>query len=97
MNVALHSRSTQAAEGLPRRRFTVAEVEAMVAAGIMDEDERVELIGGELAPMSAKGIHHEALKVARSTNGSACGRGPASSLRSPRFAFRTTRSSSPIS
>jgi len=36
----------------------------MVAAGIMDEDERVELIGGELAPMSAKGIHHDALKVA---------------------------------
>jgi hypothetical protein len=38
MNVPLHSRSTQAAEGLPRRRFTVAEVEAMVTAGIMDED-----------------------------------------------------------
>ena len=34
------------ADGLPRRRFTVAEVEAMVAAGVMDEDERVELIGG---------------------------------------------------
>ena len=40
MNVALHASSTQAAEGLPRRRFTVAEVEAMVEAGIMDEDER---------------------------------------------------------
>ena len=39
MNVALHP---------PRRGFTVAEVEAMVAAGIMDEDERVELIGGSL-------------------------------------------------
>jgi hypothetical protein len=26
-----------AAEGLPRRRFTVAEVEAMVAAGVRDE------------------------------------------------------------
>jgi hypothetical protein len=35
-----------AAEGLPRRRFTVAEVEAIVAAGVMEEDERVELIGG---------------------------------------------------
>lgn len=53
---------TQAAEGLPRRRFTVAEVEAMVAAGVMDEDERVELIGGELVPMSPKGNHHEVLK-----------------------------------
>jgi hypothetical protein len=67
MNVALHASSTQAAEGLPRRRFTVAKVEAMDAAGIMDEDERVELIGGELAPMSAKGIHHEALEVARAS------------------------------
>ena len=40
------ARVTMAAEGLPRRRFTVAEVEAMVAAGVMEEDERVELIGG---------------------------------------------------
>jgi hypothetical protein len=38
--------TTSAAEGLPRRRFTVAEVEAMIAAGVMEEDERVELIGG---------------------------------------------------
>ncbi len=51
-------RVTSAAEGLPRRRFTVAEVEAMVAAGVMEEDERVELIGGELVPMSPKGNHH---------------------------------------
>ncbi len=49
------ARVTTAAEGLPRRRFTVAEVEAMVAAGVMEEDERVELIGGELVPMSPKG------------------------------------------
>jgi hypothetical protein len=32
--------ATQAAEGMPRRRFTVAELEAMVAAGILEEDER---------------------------------------------------------
>jgi Uma2 family endonuclease len=57
-------RVTSAAEGLPRRRFTVAEVEAMVAAGVMEEDERVELIGGELVPMSPKGNHHEVLKTA---------------------------------
>src|SRR3984957_8471644 len=55
---------TSAAEGLPRRRFTVAEVEAMVAAGVMEEDERVELIGGELVPMSPKGNHHEVVKTA---------------------------------
>jgi Uma2 family endonuclease len=58
------ARVTTAAEGLPRRRFTVAEVEAMVAAGVMEEDERVELIGGELVPMSPKGSHHEVMKAA---------------------------------
>src|SRR5208282_6837191 len=57
-------KTTQAAEGLPRRRFTVADIEAMVAAGLMDEDERVELIGGELVPMSPKGNHHEVVKIA---------------------------------
>src|SRR5580693_7553901 len=64
MNVSAPSRVTRAAEGLPRRRFTVAEVEAMVAAGVMEEDERVELIGGELVPMSPKGIEHEVVKTA---------------------------------
>ncbi len=64
--MTMHSRprTTQAAEGLPRRRFTVVEVEALVAAGVMEEDERVELIGGELVPMSPKGNRHEVLKVA---------------------------------
>ena len=56
--------TTQAAEGLQRRRWSVAEIEAMVQAGIIDEDERFELIGGEVVPMSPKGIHHELLKVA---------------------------------
>jgi Uma2 family endonuclease len=64
MNVAVASRVTRAADGLDRRRFTVAEVEAMVEAGIIGEDERVELIGGELVPMSPKGRHHERVKVA---------------------------------
>jgi len=64
MNVSVAPRLTRAAEGLPRRRFTVAEVEAMVEAGILDEDERVELIGGELVPMSPKGSRHEVVKAA---------------------------------
>ncbi len=55
--------TTTAAEGLPRRRFTVADLEAMVAAGILDANERVELIGGELVPMSPKGDSHEDVKV----------------------------------
>ena len=64
--MTIHTRptTTQAAEGMPRRRFTVSDVEAMVAAGVLDEDERVELIGGELVPMSAKGIRHEVIKAA---------------------------------
>ncbi|WP_363346876.1 hypothetical protein [Methylocystis echinoides] len=32
---------TQAADGLPRRCFSVAEIEEMVRAGIIDEDERI--------------------------------------------------------
>lgn len=64
MNVLVAPPVTRAAEGLQRRRFTVTEVEEMVAAGIIDEDERVELIGGELVPMSPKGSRHEAVKAA---------------------------------
>jgi Uma2 family endonuclease len=36
----------------------------MVAAGIIEEDERFELIGGEVVPMSPKGNRHELLKAA---------------------------------
>lgn len=56
--------TTRAAEGLERRRWTVAEIEAMTEAGVLDEDERFELIGGEIVPMNAKGIQHETLKNA---------------------------------
>ena len=55
--------TTQAAEGMPRRPWTRAEIEAMVAAGIIDEDERFELIGGEVVPMSPKGARHELVKI----------------------------------
>jgi Uma2 family endonuclease len=55
--------TTRAAEGLERRLWTVAEIEAMVEAGILDEDERFELIDGEVVPMSPKGIRHEVIKV----------------------------------
>ncbi|NUJ79321.1 Uma2 family endonuclease [Methylocystis sp. FS] len=54
---------TQAAEGMPRRCWTVAEVEEMVRVGIIDEDERFELIGGEVVPMSPKGARHEWIKI----------------------------------
>ena len=51
---------TRAAEGLDRWAFTVAEVERMVEAGIIPPDTRLEVIGGEIVPMSPKGARHEA-------------------------------------
>lgn len=56
-------RTTMAAEGMPRLALTVDDVYKMVEAGILHEDERVELIDGELVPMSPKGNHHEVLKA----------------------------------
>jgi Uma2 family endonuclease len=64
MNRLVNPSTTTAAEGLPRRRFTVAELEQMTAAGILDEDERIELIGGEIVPMSPRGNQHEIVKTA---------------------------------
>lgn len=58
------SLTTQAAEGLLRRRWSVAEIEQIVAAGILPEDERFELIGGEVVIMSPKGLRHEVVKKA---------------------------------
>jgi Uma2 family endonuclease len=55
--------TTQAAEGLARRLWTLAEIEAMVEAGILNEDERFELIDGEVVPMSPKGAKHEHVKA----------------------------------
>ncbi|MEP9388353.1 hypothetical protein [Mesorhizobium sp. KR9-304] len=53
----------QVAEGMPRRAWTVAEIEAMVEAGIIGEDERFELIGGDVVPLSPKGARHEMVKI----------------------------------
>jgi Uma2 family endonuclease len=55
--------TTQAADGMPRRPWTIAEIEAMVKAGIIAEDERFELIGGEVVPMLPKGGRHEMVKL----------------------------------
>lgn len=52
------------AEGLSRRRFKVAEVVRMVEAGILRDDERLEVIDGEIVEMSPKGYRHEGLKGA---------------------------------
>src|SRR5262245_58687917 len=55
--------TTQAAEGLVRRRFTVAEIESMVTSGVIAENEHIELIGGEVVPMSPKGARHESIRT----------------------------------
>ncbi|WP_375461892.1 Uma2 family endonuclease [uncultured Enterovirga sp.] len=56
--------TTNEAEGLPRRRFTVQEVEWMSHIGLLGREERIELIGGEIVPMSPKGSFHERMKSA---------------------------------
>jgi len=60
MNVAV----TTAAEGFPRRAFTVEDISRMIEAGIIREDEKFELIEGEIVMMAAEGIAHERLKAA---------------------------------
>ncbi len=45
---------------LPRRRFTVAEYHQMAQAGILGEDDRVELIEGEIVEMPPIGDRHAA-------------------------------------
>ena len=43
-----------------KRLFTREEYQAMGRAGILDEDERVELLGGEIIVMAAIGNRHAA-------------------------------------
>ncbi len=56
--------ATRAADGFPRRSFTVDEIRRMVEVGIIAEDENFELIDGEVVPMSPKGNQHEVIKAA---------------------------------
>lgn len=58
MNVAF----AREAEALPRWKFSSSDVSRMVKAGILGEDERIELIDGDLIRMAAKGFRHDALK-----------------------------------
>jgi len=58
MNIAL----THAADGLPRRAFNVEDIRRMIEAGVIGEDERFELIEGDLVMMSAKHAGHDRIK-----------------------------------
>jgi hypothetical protein len=55
--------TTKVADGLPRRAFTVDEVERMIQVGILREPEPFELIGGELVAMASKDRRHEVLRT----------------------------------
>ena len=55
--------STQAAEGLPRLRWSLAEFDRLTELGMFEENDRIELIGGELDPMQANGARHEFVKT----------------------------------
>jgi hypothetical protein len=59
MNVA-----ATATEALPRRVFTVEDIRRMVDAGILGEDEKLELIEGDVVMMADKGVAHERIKSA---------------------------------
>jgi Uma2 family endonuclease len=59
--------TTRAVDDMPRRRWTVAEIDEMVRAGIIYEDERFELIDGDAVPMSPKGNKHEHYKASLNT------------------------------
>ena len=51
--------ATQAAEGVPRWRWTTAELLRLTELGAFTEDDHFELIGGEMVPMSPSGRRHE--------------------------------------
>jgi Uma2 family endonuclease len=54
--------TTRAADGLPRWRWTVAEIEKMAVDGYFREEEQFELVGGEIVPMSPKRRRHEIIR-----------------------------------
>jgi Uma2 family endonuclease len=60
MNIA----PTTAAEGFPRRAFTVEDISRMIEAGVIREDEKFELIEGEIVMMATKGVAHQRIKSA---------------------------------
>jgi Uma2 family endonuclease len=60
MNVAV----TTAAEGFPRRAFTVEDIGRMIEAGVIHADERFELVEGEIVMTATKGVAHERIKSA---------------------------------
>lgn len=65
MNEIFHAkrpqRTTQAAEGVPRWRWTTAELVRLTELGAFTREDQFELIGGEIVPMSPVSRGHEVL------------------------------------
>ena len=55
--------TTRAADGLPRWSWTVAEIERMAAGGYFRDEDRFELVGGEIVPMSPEGRRQQTLRI----------------------------------
>jgi hypothetical protein len=56
---------TYPAPGLPpRRAFNVDDIRRMVEVGVLGEDERIELVEGEIVVMAAKSYAHEMVRKA---------------------------------
>ena len=51
-------------EGFTRRDFTVAEILKLQDLGIIGEDDKFELVEGEIVPMQSKSHRHELIKTA---------------------------------
>ena len=59
-------RATHAADGFDRMAFTIDDIERMTQAGVLDEDDRFELIEGEIVCGEPKLFAHERIKLALS-------------------------------
>lgn len=66
------------------RTFTVAEYERMIEAGILSEDEQIELVGGEIRQMSPIGVRHvHAVNALNDLLGAMIGRAAIISVQNP--------------
>ena len=48
----------------PRRAFNVDDIRRLIEIGVIGEDERIELVEGEIVVMAAKGYSHEMVRKA---------------------------------
>jgi Uma2 family endonuclease len=64
--LTLYAETTRAADGFARRAFTVRDVRRMIDVGVIGEEERIELIEGDITVLSPKPVAHERIKCALS-------------------------------